>query len=355
MPNCLHILKNAQPECTGVARIVAGLAKHGGSRGYTISVLFLGDGPLVAAMRREGIPAAAVAWSGNRGDVAGAWRVWRWMRSHRAEIGHLHHGGLTHRSLCRLAGMQAVVQHVHGEVLEPDLGPMSQLSFRGADLVIACSEAAASALRGCRPEVVYAGIEVGVDAPAEPAPGGPLRLGVLSRLVPLKKIEAVIEATARLGEMGIDVETEIAGTGPAQAELEALAEELGAGGRVRFLGWREDFAALLSSWHVLVMPSMHEGFPVAALEAMGAGRAVFASRVGGLRELVADGVTGRLFAAGDTESLIRLLTEAEKDRAGLARMGREGWERARRLFSSERSAERMADLYDRLLQRTAIN
>ena len=177
MPTCVHILKNARAECTGISRTIADLAKHSNSYGYEISVLFLGDGPLVAVMKDAGIQATIVSWAGNRGDPAGAWRVWRWMRKHSADIAHVHHGGLTHRLLCRLAGVKAVVQHVHGQILEPDLHSVSQLSFRGADAVIACSRAVAASLRGCTPEVVYAGIEIEADPPSAPPLSGPLRLG----------------------------------------------------------------------------------------------------------------------------------------------------------------------------------
>ena len=345
MPTCVHILKNAQPECTGIARIVADLAKRVGSHGYEISVLFLGDGPLMAVMKDAGIQATAVSWVGNRSDLAGAWRVLRWMRKHPAEIAHLHQGALSVRLLCRLAGVKAVVQHVHGQVSQP--------SFRAADAVIACSQAAADSLRGCTPEVIYAGIDVKPNQPSAPPLSGPLRLGVLSRLVPLKNIEAVIEATARLTQMGIDVQTEIAGIGPSESALRELTTSLCVAEHVHFLGWQEDAGALLSSWHLLLMPSMHEGFPVATLEAMGAARAVFASRVGGLCELVDDGVTGRLFAPGDTDALVRGIAEINKDRQGLARMGYEGWQRARALFPADTMARRTAELYYRLLNRKA--
>lgn len=351
MPTCVHILKNAQPECTGIARIVADLARHSGAYGYQASILFLGDGPLVTAMQDAGIRATAIPWTGHRGDLAGAWRVWRWMRKHPSEIAHLHRGAGALRLLCHLAGAGAVVQHIHGPTLEPYLNSVSELRFRGADAVIACSQSVADSLRECTPQVVYAGIELQADPPSAPLLSGPLRLGVLARLVPLKNIEAVIIATARLTQMEIDVQTEIAGTGPSESALRDLAASSSVADRVRFLGWQQDAASLLSTWHLLLMPSMHEGFPVAALEAMRAARPIFASRVGGLSELVEDGVTGKLFAPGDTDALVRSIAEMDKDRPQLTRMGRQGWERARTLFSADHAARRTTELYDRLLNR----
>jgi glycosyltransferase involved in cell wall biosynthesis len=349
MPTCVHILKNAQPECTGIIRIVTDLAKRSRAFGYEIWVLFLGDGPLVNAMQDAGIEATAISWTGDRSDLTGAWRVWRWMQERPIDIAHLHHGGVSVRALCHLAGATAVIQHVHGEILEPDLNSVSQLRFNAADAVIACSQAAAEILRGCTPEVVYAGIEVGDCPPSAPPLLGPLRLGVLSRLVPLKNIEVVIRATARLAQMGIDVETEIAGTGPSESALRELATKLGVDSRVRFLGWQGDVGALLSTWHLLLMPSMHEGFPLAALEAMGSARAVFASQVGGLCELVADEVTGRLLPPGDIDQLVLSIAEINNDRERLTCMGTKGWERAKKLFSLDRATRSTIQLYNRLL------
>lgn len=348
---CVHIVKNAQPECTGIARIIADLGMRSRAYGYETAVLFLGDGPLMEMMRKAGIAATVAPWAADRKDPGGAWRVWRELRKSRPAIAHLHHGGRLPRIICRLAGAQAVVQHVHGQMNESQLSPTSQRNFRGVDATIACSAAAAANLHSRNTEVIYAGIDVADEPPAPAALAGPLRIGVLARLVPLKRIDALIEAVAHLAGAGTCIELEIAGTGPSEASLRELAQRLGVGAQVRFLGWREDSAPLLASWHGLAMPSLDEGFPVAALEAMAAGRAVLASRVGGLCEQVVDGVTGRLFEPGDTAALLQILAETNQDRARLARMGYEGWRRVKERFSADAMTRRTTALYDRLLQR----
>jgi glycosyltransferase involved in cell wall biosynthesis len=261
LSTCIHIVKNAQPECTGICRIVTGLAKHLSPLGYQISVLFLGPGPLELGMRDAGIPATTVPWDGSRSDLAGAWRVWSWLRKHPAEIVHSHHGGLAVRAACRLAGIHAVVQHIHSRILENKGGTsVSQLSFRGADGVIAASQAVADCLRGCRAEVIYAGVETASQPPATAPPTGALKLGVLGRLIPLKNVEAVIEATARLTSRGIEVRTDIAGSGPSESSLRALVTRLGVTDRIRFLGWQEDVREFLASRDLLIAPSLEEGF-----------------------------------------------------------------------------------------------
>lgn len=352
MRTCVHILKSAQPECSGIARIVVDFAKRSESHGYRTSVLFLGNGSLVGETRQQGIHAVSVPWTGYRSDPAGMWRVWRWLRTHSAEIAHLHLGARSHRMLCRMAGAKAVVQHVHGQILEPALNSVSDISFHGADAVIAVSQAVAQCLRGCHPEVIYSGIEIDAGPVDSPPFSGPLRVGILSRLIPLKNIEGAIEAAARLKETGVDVHIEIAGVGPSEHALRELATSFDVSDRIHFLGWQTNIAPLLSSWHILLIPSKHEGLPRAALEAMAAARAVFASKVGGLGELILDDVTGKLFTAGDTAGMVRCIAEADKDRQRLAHMGGEGRERVRTLFSPDRMTERIAALYDRLLNRT---
>jgi glycosyltransferase involved in cell wall biosynthesis len=351
MPACLHIIKSAQPECTGIVRLVTCLARHSERFGYNVSVLFLGDGPLIEPLREAGIRASAIPWSASRSDLAGAWRVWQWLRKNPAAIVHVHHGGMSVRILCSMAGARAVVQHLHSRIIEPDGSSISHLSFRGADAVVACSQAVADCVLESRPEVIYSGVETGSDPPSSPDCGGPLIVGVLTRLIPLKNVEAAIKAAACLAEHQIDVQVEIAGTGPSEPVLRELARSLKVAQRVRFLGWQTDIQSLLKRWDVLVVSSLEEGLPVSVLEAMAAARPVVASRIGGLGELVVDGVTGMLVAPDDTDALVASLANLACDRQKLILMGRAGWKRAHEHFSAELMARRTTELYDRLLNR----
>ena len=312
--------------------------------------MFFEDGFLMEEMQKEGITAAVVPWSGGQKDLAGTLRVWKWMRDHPADITHLHFGGRTVQMLARITGTTALVRHIHGMV-EPDLSPVSRHLLTGSDAVVSCSKAVANTLSNIQSEVIYAGIDTGRDPPPPSAGVGPIRVGVLSRLVPLKRVEAVIEAHAQLAEMGIELRTEICGEGPSELFLRDLARRSGIDDNVRFLGWRTDTAALLAKWDLLVMPSMYEGFPIAALEALAARRAVVASSVGGLPELIDDGTSGVLIPAGDTGALVQTLRKLSLDRTAIDRMGFEGWKRANTLFSGERMAQQVIALYDRLLRR----
>ena len=311
-------------------------------------VLFLEEGPLRKWMESSGVPAQVIPWSGTRRDGMGAFRVWRWIKSLRPDLVQLHHGGNLVRLVCRWAGVRPLVQHLHSEVVEPDLTPLSTHNLRYADAIIACSRAAAEKLNDARVRVIYAGIDVPAEPPAAPPIGGPLRIGVLGRLVPLKNVDAIIRAAAALRAQSVDVEVEIAGRGPSEPELRQLAADLDPEPYVKFLGWREDTRSLLGQWHLIAMPSSTEGFPVAVLEAMAAGRAVVASRVGGIPEIVEDGVTGLLMDPGNAEQLSVALSRLAHNRLLLESMGRAGWQRVGKNFSIDAMVRDTRALYREL-------
>lgn len=346
----IHLVQSAEPECTGICRVVMGLAKYIEPQGYELRVLFLADGPLRAEMSSAGISADCISWNGTFKDLLGAIRVCLWLRRNRPKIAHLHWGGRAVRAICRLGGAKVVVQHVHGRINEATGEIPENCSFPWTNAVIASSKYVAASENSHHAEVIYAGIEVNPAPKFLTEPSGQLQVGVLSRLTPIKNIGAVIRAAEQLRELGIEIQVNIAGSGPSEPELRNLTTELGVSDRVHFLGWRDDFRELLSGWHLLVMPSLDESFPFSALEAMAAARPILASRVGGLPEIVVDGVTGFLFPPKDTEALVRHIAELANDRVKLAAMGQSGWERAQKEFTVQNAAFKLARFYDRLLR-----
>lgn len=116
-------------------------------------------------------------------------------------------------------------------------------------------------------------------------------------------------------------------------------------GNVELIGWQSaaEIGALMAACDLVVMPSRWEGLPLVAVEAMRAARMIVASDVGGLPEVVADGVTGRIVPAEDPVALAAaLLTD---DAAAREAMGRAGRARFEAMFTSERSAAAVARIY----------
>jgi teichuronic acid biosynthesis glycosyltransferase TuaC len=125
---------------------------------------------------------------------------------------------------------------------------------------------------------------------------GGLQLLSVGNLVPLKGHDLVIEALALLRRQGIDAALNIIGAGPERPALEALSQRLGLDDRVRFLGPlpQQDLVAWYGAADMLVLASEREGWPNVLLESMACGTPVVATAVGGIPEIVATPLTGRL-------------------------------------------------------------
>lgn len=135
-----------------------------------------------------------------------------------------------------------------------------------------------------------------------------------------------------------------------RAEIEKELEQAGAAHAVEFLGAVEQaqLPALYERADVCVVPSLlYESFSYTCAQGMAAGRAVVASRIGGIPETVEEGVTGLLTEPGDAQGLAEAIAELAGDRARCAEMGRAGYERARREFDAVRAAEQTIQVYER--------
>jgi glycosyltransferase involved in cell wall biosynthesis len=187
-----------------------------------------------------------------------------------------------------------------------------------------------------------------VDAAAvEPAAGAGAHALYAGRLEGYKGVHTLLEAAAEVPELPLLV----AGDGPARAELERRVAAGGLG-HVRLLGHRpsDELAALVRASRVVVMPSRsYETFGLSALEAMAAGRAVIASRIGALPELVEDGVTGRLVPPGAAGALAEALRAAAADPRGFEQLGRAGRARALERYTPDEHHQRLLAVYREVL------
>lgn len=145
---------------------------------------------------------------------------------------------------------------------------------------------------------------------------GELLVAALGNLSPRKAHAILVKALIQLAERRPDIKWRLAVAGTDQgclAELRALAADHGETGRIHWLGHRADTEDILAAADVFAMPSLHEGLPLAVMEAMFAGLAVIASRAGGIPEMLTDGVEGLLVPVGDVSAMAggleRLLTD----------------------------------------------
>jgi glycosyltransferase involved in cell wall biosynthesis len=201
-----------------------------------------------------------------------------------------------------------------------------------------------------RPEQ-YRVVRNGIDLARFGAAPSPVagRIVMLARLAPPKRHDLALRALELVRRRLPEAELLVVGDGPGRPALERRAGELGLTAAVRLLGTRSDVPELLASASCLLLASDYEGCPLSVIEAMAAGVPVVGTAVGGLSELVADGVTGHLVPPGDADALGRALETVLADSAAARRLGEAGRERARRELGRERMAARVTALYEELL------
>jgi len=143
----------------------------------------------------------------------------------------------------------------------------------------------------------------------------------------------------------------LAGEGPLRSAFATLAKVRLAGEAARLLGFVENLEEFFAGLDLFIMPSRSEAWGLVALHAMARGLPVVASRVGGLPEIVEDGVTGWLVPPGSPQALAEAIAAAAADPERLRLLGSNARARAQ-LFSAERTVERTEDFYRRMLART---
>lgn len=267
--------------------------------------------------------------------------------------------------LARLARVPVVITHEHGSIRYDDRlrGLANSLVVgRLSDTVLAVSEwdrgrlIAEQGIPADRVQVLRNGIlpppALGVDARPELVDGpGPL-IGALGRLDPVKGYDDLIAAVAILKRAGRAATCVIAGVGPDEARLRELIARAGVQAEVRLLGLRDDVPALLGAFDIAVMSSHSEGAPLAILEYMAAGLPIVATRVGGIPELIEDGVHGLLVTPGDPTALAAGLARVIDEPDLARRMAAAARARQRAEFDLDVVVGRLEDLYERLYRRS---
>jgi glycosyltransferase involved in cell wall biosynthesis len=175
------------------------------------------------------------------------------------------------------------------------------------------------------------------------APGAPV-VGIVAALRPEKDHVTFLHAARQVVNARPDAQFLIIGDGPARAGLETLCATLGLADHVHFTGSRRDVEALLRAVDVFVLSSRTvECFPVSLLEAMACARPAVCTGVGGVSEMLVDGVTGHLVPPGDAGQLAGRLEELFADPATARRMGLAGRARLEAKFSLDRSVAAAED------------
>jgi glycosyltransferase involved in cell wall biosynthesis len=348
----LHILGTAEYEGVSVVRIVTALAKGLDQSRYRMEACFLrGHGPLIDELEAAGVTAFSIDWPGGARNPAGAWRFLRRLRGRSGcAVVHQHYGGRSVTALARLVTGAAIIRHIHGRVLESEGSVLNDQHYSDADAVIGVSSAVVRNVRHPCVRIIHSGVSL-PEPFATSERGGearPFVVGVAGRLVPVKGFVEAIRALALVQSRFPGARLEIAGDGPSRSELEDEARALGIAHSVTFLGWQTSLEPWLSRWDAVLQPSLDEGLPLALLEAMAAGKPVIASRVGGMTEVIKDGMSGWLIPPGDptalSERLICLILRPDLRSS----FGAAGRARVAERFSIATMVHRTRELYEQL-------
>jgi glycosyltransferase involved in cell wall biosynthesis len=328
-------------------------------RGWDVRMLMLhenepGAWDFARALRARGVPLDAIPLRADFDPIAFV-RMTAYLMRARPAILHTH---LVHADAYGLlAGAVAGVplrfstKHGFNEFREAPYFGLADRAFASlAHVHIAISRGLARYLEDVEgfDDDSFEIVHYGIDPNGEPKPyaGGVPRLLCVGRLIPIKGHIVLLRAFAAARGRIPDLQLHIAGRGPLEPALRALVMELELEGSVRFLGYVAPVQTAIEEAAIVVVPSMGEGFGMVALEAMERARPVIAADIGGLGELVQDGVTGLLVPPGEAGPLEQAIVQLAGDLSRAAEMGEAGRRRALEHFLQKRCTDRTELIYE---------
>ncbi len=304
-----------------------------------------------------------------KSDLAVALRLRSLLKRLRPDILHTYliHGNVLGRIVGRLVGVPTIIG---SELTIGQAGPVGRLATKLTnpltDAVEVNSETGGRAIAADlgvpseKIEVILPGLDLQAFGGSDRRSAIRSEIGVLAsdqlvlyvgRLQPVKGVEYGIRAFAKALSMNSNLHLALAGEGEQRAELVNLVTELNIQEKVSFLGARRDLPDVLSAADSVLMPSLTEGFPRVAIEAMAAAKPVIATRVGGVPEAVVHNETGILVESRDVDAMTNAIIETSRDTERQAAFGRKARARVEQLYSAESYVTRLDEMYQRRANR----
>jgi sugar transferase (PEP-CTERM/EpsH1 system associated) len=348
----------------GLEMVVLNLARYHDQARFDVRVLCLQEkGALAPRVEALGVPVESLDCP----DLARGRTVLRLTRRLSALRPHVIH---THNPNPHVfgsvaawgAGVAVLVHTKHGRNYPDQFRAvlMNRLATCLSSCIVPVSEDAAQVARDVErvPRGKLLVIRNGIDLARFPAACRPraataCRAIHVARLHPVKDQATLLRATRRVVDAEPGFRLDVVGDGPAGKDVQALADELGLSGHVRFLGFRDDVADLLAEADFFVLSSVTEGISLTLLEAMATGLPVVATDVGGNREVVAHGRTGLLVPARSPEPLAEAILRLVRNPETTRQMGAAARRRVEQEFDLRRVVARYEQLYLALLRQHA--
>ncbi|MFR8285989.1 MAG: glycosyltransferase [Christensenellaceae bacterium] len=346
---------------THVLRLLGELNKTGQAHLFA-----LGGGALADDARERGIPCETLTG----GFFAQLRAAKRYIRSGGFDLVRCHgsRANLTAALLRPSLGVPVVstihsdhrLDYLHRPAARLVYGTLNALALRKMDALVCVSGAmrekyAARNFRRGRLFSVYNGADM--DAPRSkmrredflaahgiPAAPGDILAGTAARFDAVKDLSTMLRGFAAAAKEEPQLRLLLAGAGAEEEMLRALAKELGVSDRVHFTGWLDDTEALYASLDICLLTSLSETFPYALTDAAKYRVPVIATAVGGVPELVENGVHGLLIAPGDTAALASDILTLSRDPALREKLGTALRDRTAKEFSLSAMALREKEI-----------
>ena len=366
-----------------VAYLSAGLAERGYETRLVAGRVSEGEGSMEYVARELGVRPVMMPQLqrdiGPLADTASVLALRRMIREFRPHILHTHtaKAGAVGRVAAVLSGdarPQATVHTFHGHVLHGYFGKRTTGIFTAIERRLAMSTDALIAVSPeVREDLVRLGvaprdrirvIRLGLDLERRTAapegareveraaigvPPNRFLIGWLGRMTEIKRVDVLLDAFARLRAWDVDADLVLIGDGPLRDELQRYAAELGIDERTHFVGYRDEVGSVYAALDAVALSSANEGTPVSVIEALAAGVPAVATDVGGVSDVVRDGVGGYLVPERDADALADRLRVLAVDSALRRQLGEGGARWVRDRYSVRQLIDEIDTLYRSLL------
>jgi glycosyltransferase involved in cell wall biosynthesis len=367
-----------------VAYLSAGLQARGYETTLVAGELARGEESMAFVAESRGVEVRAVSELRRQvspfRDVVAAFRLAGLIRSTRPDVVHTHtaKAGAVGRVAVVLSGIRprpVVVHTFHGHVLRGYFGPLTAWGFRLLERILARTTDALVAVSpqvrddlvrlGVAPADKFVVVRLGIELEERVGGNGDARertrrllgipddrfvVGWMGRMTAVKRTDDVLLALKGLHERGVPAALCLVGDGPDRDQLEERAHELGIARDCFSLGYQDAVADWYAAFDAMILPSANEGTPVSVIESLAAGRPVVATDVGGVSDVVRDGVDGFLVEAADVDALADRLQELAADPDRRRAMGAAGRERVLHRYAVARLVDDVDRLYRALLE-----
>jgi glycosyltransferase involved in cell wall biosynthesis len=365
--NVIHLVEELT--IGGLEKILTTIVLNLDKEKYNVSVWCLREGGFFAnKLVKEGIDVKILHISTSRNPLS-IYKLYKLLKIHKFDIIHTHaySAGTIGRISAFLAGIPVIISHNHSvyDYYNMYYHFVEWLLSHITDRIICVSDIVqrftneTQRINAKKLITIHNGIDSVCSVTGKEVSDIRKELGIphnhtvistIAHMEEHKGLDCLLESASLLLKSRSDISFLLVGEGTLKEEFKKLSVSLKIDKNVIFTGERSDVSEILLLTDIFVLPSLREGLPLVILEAMDCGKPIIATNVGGIPEVVDDGVTGILVPTGDFKALYNAMIELLNNTEKMKEMGNKG----RRIFSEYFHSEIMVDkieaLYSSLIE-----